>query len=154
MRVDVLRTQRSSARWRSVIFAHAQLAHRQLVYFERLEARLLDRYAAQREPTDRERPDGNGSERGRADRKRDYAGGGNGFGSADDINAASMVSVRQLLSRRRRGEITPASASISDVSRTNRNALPAGEGASPICRRCGEQVFSRCVNIGSGRGTA
>src|SRR5215813_11935630 len=82
---DVLRARRSSGRWRSVVFAHAQLAHRQVVYFERLEARLLDRYAAERESTDRERPDGNGSERGRADRKRDHAGGGNGFGSADDI---------------------------------------------------------------------
>src|SRR5262249_53296049 len=45
-------------------------------------------------------------------------------------------------------------ATISDVSRTNRNGLPAGGGAIPICRRCGEQVFSRCVNIGWGRGTA
>src|SRR5262245_28581566 len=120
---------RSSGRWRPVVFAHAQLAHRQLVHFERLEARLLDRYAADGKPADRQRADGKRSERGRADRKRDHAGGGNGFGSANDSTRHRWVSVRQLVfvvggvrSRRR-------PASISDVSRTNRNALPDGGGA-------------------------
>src|SRR5262249_27564517 len=142
--------RRSSRRRRTVVFAHPQLAHRQLVHFERLEARFLDRHAAQREPPDRDR-----SERSRADRKRDHAGGGNGFGSADDITRHRGVSVRQVVFVVGGGEgRTGAPLSISDVSRRNRNALPDGGGAIPICRYSTEYVFSRRVNIGLGRGPA
>src|SRR6516165_6735167 len=142
---------RSSGRRRTVVFAHPQLAHRQLVHFERLEARLLDRYAADDEPADRQRPDRDSSERSRADRKRDHAGGGNGFGSADDITRHRWVSVRQLVFVGGGGEgRTGAPLSISDVSRTNRNALPDGGGAIPIWRYSTEYVFSRRVNIGPG----
>src|SRR5262249_55601213 len=144
---------RSSGRWRPVVSAHAQLAHRQLVHFERLKTRLLDRYAADGEPADRQRADGNGSERSRADRKRDHAGGGNGFGSAND--STRHRGLRQAAGfRRRRGGSTPGRRPHIGRLAGARREPPPGEGAIPICRRCGEQVFSWRVDIGLGRGTA
>src|SRR5262249_57591588 len=124
--------RRSSRRRRTVVFAHPQLAHRQLVHFERLEARFLDRHAAQREPPDRQRSDRDSSERSRADRKRDHAGGGNGFGSADDITRHRGVSVRQLVFVVGGGEgRTRAPLSPSDVSPRNPKAPPPAPGAPP-----------------------
>jgi len=110
------------------LFAHPQLAHRQLVDFERLKARFLDRHAAKREPTDRQRPDSYGPERGRADRKRDHAGGGNGFGSADDITRHRWVSVRQLVFVAGGAKLA-AAPRLSAVRRANRNVL----GRRPGC---------------------
>src|SRR5262249_7913838 len=149
------RAHRSTGRRRTVVFAHPQLAHRQLVHFERLEARFLDRHAAQCEPPDRQRSDRDSSERGRADRKRDHAGGGNGFGSADAITRHRWGSVRQLVFvAGGGGGRTGAFLSISAISHATRNALPDGGGAIPICRYSTEYFFSRRVNIGRGRGTA
>jgi hypothetical protein len=135
------------------LFAHPQLAHRQFVHFERLEARLLDRHAAKREPTDRERPDSYGPERGRADRKRDHAGGGNGFGSADEITRHRWVSVRQLVFGAGEAKLAADPEYRPSGGRT---AMSSGDGrgAIPICRACAEDVFSRRANIAAGRGPA
>src|SRR5262245_15195109 len=91
------------ARARAVIFEHTQLAHRQLVDLERLQARLLHRHAAEREPADRQRAHRDGPERRRTDRQRDHAGGGNGFGAADDFTRHRRPPCGLTLAALRRG---------------------------------------------------
>src|SRR5262245_8767083 len=91
------------ARARAVILEHAQLAHRQLVDLERLQACLLHRHAAEGEPADRQRAHRDGTERRRTDRQRDHADGGNGFGAADDFTRHRRPPSGLTLAALRRG---------------------------------------------------
>src|SRR5262249_53974510 len=107
------------------------------------------------EPADRQRADGNGSERSRADRKRDHAGGGNGFGSANDSTRHRWSPSGSWFSPSAGGEHARGPPAYpTPRGPTPTPPPPDGGGAIPICRRCGEQVACCRVNITSGRGTA
>src|SRR5262249_61707962 len=92
------------------------------------------------EPADRQRADGNGSERSRADRKRDHAGGGNGFGSANDSTRHRWSPSGSWFSSSAGGEhhrLPPPYAAARGATPT---ASPTPGGASPSARDAAKQT--------------
>lgn len=81
----------------AVLLDNAQLADRQFIDLERAKAGLLDHETADRKAADRHRSNGDGTHCRRAQRKRQQAGSGIGFGSRRYVSRhCNLHHVRRL----------------------------------------------------------
>src|SRR5262249_27977989 len=131
---EATQLQRSSTRRRTLVLKHPQFAYRQLVDFERLEARPLHCQAAQCKSADRQRPDSHGSERGRAQRKGDDAGGRKGLSSADDLARHRCSPQAGLSLSGARGSRPAGGASRWHVEQTTQLPFPRSFRTTALCR--------------------